>query len=414
MKHGLFLALTLASAPMISIDAAQAPAQRPVPKSAPPDAHAPIAPFVDAQRSPIVAPDANAPTTASADAAPTAPIEPWKEKLADGLAEVRRLVEKKEPAEARELCERLVAPNALLRWKEGALADGGWRRSLARVAAPVLEFAGAEPLSAPARAEVRFASGLAAVVGEDALGAENAFASAQALAGPGELRLASGYQLATVALLEAEALREKIPEIQQKQGQGASGAPPSVPQPAPQAGAGVPNEPDPLQLARAAYLRARAKYAERLRADWRDADTRANTELVSKRLKELDELERQRKEQQKKDSKDQDPNQQKDPNEKKDDASKDPQKPKDDQERKPDESKPDEKQDEPKPDEQKPDDAKPDEKKEAQQPKLGEERELSKEELSRLFDLLQQREQQWKKLQQQLQQARRAKVKKDW
>ena len=35
-------------------------------------------------------------------------------------------------------------------------------------------------------------------------------------------------------------------------------------------------------------------------------------------------------------------------------------------------------------------------------------------EMTRLLDVLKQREQQWKKLQQQLHQARRAKVKKDW
>lgn len=358
------------------------------------------------------APD-GAPNT---DAPAPPPVEPWTGTLAEGLAEVRRLVDSKDPEAARALCERLVAPNAMLRWKERALASGGAERALARVAEPVFDALGVESLSAPARAEVRYASGVAATHAGDGRAADDAFGSALALAGPGELRLDSGYQLATVALLEAEAARLQIPELREKLG-GPNGAP-APQQPAPPAAnaqPGDPAAPDPIQVARALYLRARERFVERLRADWRDADARANTELVLKRLKELDELEKKREEQKQKDPKQNpDPKQQNDSKDPKDPQQKeqDPKdsKPKDGQDSK--DPKPDEKPQEP----EKPEDSKDpkDAQKKDAAPQPGEERELTKEEMTRLLDVLKQREQQWKKLQQQLHQARRAKVKKDW
>ena len=49
--------------------------------------------------------------------------------------------------------------------------------------------------------------------------------------------------------------------------------------------------------ARKAYLLARGHFVERLTLDPEDPDTRANTELVIRRLRELDEIERAREEQ---------------------------------------------------------------------------------------------------------------------
>ena len=66
------------------------------------------------------------------------------------------------------------------------------------------------------------------------------------------------------------------------------------------------SQPDPLQTARAAYLAAKEPLIERLRADWRDEDTRANLELIQRRLAELDEIERRREEQRQEQQQDQD------------------------------------------------------------------------------------------------------------
>jgi hypothetical protein len=374
---------------------AQAPA-------APPAKHAP-------------APSAPSASDAAPEPAPP-PVEPWPGTVTEGLHELRALAEGGDPAAARALGTRLLAPTPFLRWKETALAAGGWRRRMVQGLEPVLDALGFEALSPRARAEVRFASGVAAAKGEDRAGAASDFESARALAGPGELRLASGYQLATTALLEAEALRAQIPELQPQGAQGQPATPPGMPAlpgvPGGQPGA---EGPDPIAVARSAYLVARERFVERLRADWNDADTRANTELVMKRLRELDELEKKREEQKKQQQKDdpnQDPEQQNDSKDKQDqkDPSKDPKDPKDD----PKDTPPDQPKDEKPPEEPKPEDAEQEPPKDPPPPQPGEERELSKEELTRLLDLLKQREQQWKKLQAQMQQARRAKVKKDW
>jgi hypothetical protein len=119
--------------------------------------------------------------------------------------------------------------------------------------------------------------------------ARGAFSSARALAGPTSLRLAATYDMALVSFHEGERARAEIPEI--------SGAPPGTPPPIPVPGATpAPSGPDPLQAARAAYSKAKEAFVERLRADWRDEDTRANLELLQRRLAELDALEKQREE----------------------------------------------------------------------------------------------------------------------
>jgi len=110
-----------------------------------------------------------------------------------------------------------------------------------------------------------------------------AFEGARAQAGPGELRLNSIYNLGVLYLEEGERYRAMIPEL-------SGGAVP----PAPVEGE---EQSDPLEAARGRYLEARAWFIERLSLDWRDADARANTELVQRRLAELDEIERQREEQ---------------------------------------------------------------------------------------------------------------------
>lgn len=385
-----------------------------------------------APAAPQSAPPIAQPTPASSapDTTPSAPLPPWDGTLAEGLAEVRKLARANQLDAASALCERLLAPGEFARWRERLDAEGGWKRALTRALDPAVDALGLSGTTAPERAEVLYAAGLVSVESEQRTRGEDEFGRAQALAGPGELRLVSGFQLGTTALLEGETWRAQIPEIQAKSG-AAPGAPAQAQPPAPQPSAsnasgapGAPAEPpDPLAQARAAYLRARERFVERLRADWRDADTRANTELVQRRLKELDEIEQQRKEQQQDQKNDkQDPNSEKkqDPNSKPkpDDKNEPPKDPSEDPQQKPDQDKPDEQT----PDEQKPDDAqkpdpqKPDEKQAGEQPDPAkmEERQLTKEEMTRLLDLLEQRDEQWKKLQQQLQSSRRARAKKDW
>ncbi len=320
-----------------------------------------------------------------------------------------------------------MAPSGFARWKEAALAQPGWKSSVARRIEPLADALGLAGPAPVLRAEVHFAAGVLADRANDSTLADASFQRARSLAGPGELRGEAGYQLATRALLDGELFRSKIPEISGAQGApGTSSAAPGgspLPQGLPglpglsNAAGGAAQEPDPLTLARAAYQRARERFIERLRDDWRDSDARANTELVQRRLKELDEIEKRRKEEQKK----QEQQQKQDQKDKQDQEQQD--KDKQDQNDKQDEKKPDE---QPKPDEQqkkpedekKPEDQKPDEKKDEKAPQpqqtQAEQRELSKEEMTRLLDLLKEREDQWKKLQQQLQHARRGKVKKDW
>jgi hypothetical protein len=149
------------------------------------------------------------------------------------------------------------------------------------------------------RAELRFAEGVLAArysIGQltdeafeqAARRAQDAFSSASALAGAGELRRDATYDAALIDLWDGERQRARLPEV----GGAPTGPPP------PPAGAGDEPPPDPLELARAAYLRSRDGFVERLLLDWRDADTRANLELIQRRLRELDEIEQQREEQQ--------------------------------------------------------------------------------------------------------------------
>lgn len=133
-----------------------------------------------------------------------------------------------------------------------------------------------------------------------------AFAAARALAGPGELRLDATYDLGCLALLQAEDARARIPEVSG----AASSAPPLSGQPgsgqagAPPGAAPAP-ETDPLEEARALYLEGKTWFLERLRADWRDPDTRANLEWIQRRLHELEEIEKQRQQEEQQGDRDQ-------------------------------------------------------------------------------------------------------------
>jgi hypothetical protein len=120
---------------------------------------------------------------------------------------------------------------------------------------------------------------------EDLDAAEPHLLKTRAWAGPGPLRLDAIYDLGWIDLHRAEELYDQLPEVH-----GATNDPMSpgyVPDDA--------NQEDTLGPAKEAYLEARAHFAERLLIDWRDADTRANVELIQRRLKSIADIEEQRK-----------------------------------------------------------------------------------------------------------------------
>lgn len=155
-----------------------------------------------------------------------------------------------------------------------AIGEAGWG---ARIQGRV-------PASNEERALLTHARGVLEMQAGELAAAVEHLGSARAQAGPGVIRLDSTYDLGVLHLVEGERFRAVIPEL--------SGG---APAPAPPGPDGE-EAPDPLEAARANYLMAREWFVERLILDWRDEDTRANTELVQRRLRELDEIERQREE----------------------------------------------------------------------------------------------------------------------
>jgi hypothetical protein len=314
-------------------------------------------------------------------------------------------------------------------------------------------------LDEPRRAALHFGLGLVRAQGDDeALWPEAAgeFQTARALAGAGELRLDATYDAGVVELQTAERLRARIPEVAQALGSAATPGLQQVPPPAPpgpivppggpQPGApgATPEQEDPLPLARAAYERARGTLCERLRADWQDVDTRANLELVQRRLRELDEIERRREEQQEQQEQQQEPSD--DPSQDEEGDPKDQEKSEQDpsqqdpsqedqssqQEEQRDPQEQQEQQEEPseeqqgdpnedptaeQPSPENPQELEPPEgaeQGEAQPQAQDSERHLTREEVMRLLDRLAEMEQQGKEFEARLRQARRQAVERDW
>jgi hypothetical protein len=275
------------------------------------------------------------------------------------------------------------------------------------------------------RARVAFALGVArstAPVPEELLAAVPAFESARALAGPGSLRHDATYDLGSVHLLEGERHYRSLPEV------GGAAPQPAPMQAAPPAPGAAPEEPeDPLARAREEYLLAKGYLIERLRSDWSDADTRADLELVQRRLKALDAIERERERQRRQERDDQqrsrdgrgdeDRSRQDERGEPRagDDAN-----PRDS----PDEEPRDRPGDERPRDEEPGDEDAPQRTEEVPRPESEveppapggdpEERHLTREEVMRLLDRLRALEEQGERLRQMLRQARRVPVPRDW
>ena len=339
-------------------------------------------------------------------------VQPWKGTLAQGLAEMQRLSEQNQPDGALAIAERLLAPDGFSRWRERATAQPGWKRTVVLAADPLFAAVGLSELGPVERASVQFAKGVALARAEKRADAAPAFETARALAGPGDLRLDSTYDLGWIALEEGEAQRARIPEIS-----GQPAAVPAAPAPTPAGAApGPPPPADPLELARAAYLAARERFVEHLKAGSGDEDARANAELAQKRLRELDKIQQKREEEKQKQEQEKKDQQKKDQQQKDQDKKDDPNK---DQDKKDQDQKDADKKDSPekKPDEKPKEDKKDEESdkaKKSQPPQASKEEPLTKEEVMRLLDTLKDREEEGRKLQEQLRRSRRAKVKKDW
>lgn len=355
----------------------------------------------------ILALAAQAPLAAPADqAAPAAASAPLPEvtDLVSGLRELRALSEEQRTDEALAVGAALLAPNRVQRWRTDWEARHPWTRGALSAAEPLFELCGAGGLSAEDRGEVHYALGVALAESGKLAEAGASFETAIALAGPGDLRLDALYDRGAVALAAAELVRQ------------ATLAEPKVP-PSPHspAQAGSPGESDPLSALKQMYVRAKALLIERLRADARDEDTRANLELAQRRLREIEELQKQQQAQQ---EQQQDSQQNKDGEKQPQDPKSDSQ-PSDEQQQQSDkDQQQSEQQLSEQQQEQRGEQPEEGERKEGasdgQQVEQQEQRVLTREEMMRLLDQLEQIEKQGQTLQMRLKDARRRKVEKDW
>jgi hypothetical protein len=274
------LSLVCASAALLG---AQSPDQNAANQTAP----------VQSGRTPIAPiPAAQSPKKAAAQVPELAFSDRFALNLPDGLAKIEELTLQEDYEGAKQAGIALLAMRSFDAWR-GALdlADDSWWNPVIDKVEPLAEYFKLS-FSRTEKAHLQYTLGVVALAEEDAKTAKRKFETTTAKAGPGTLRAAASYNISTLALFSGEAWRAQMPEFG-----GQPPAPGPVAPPAPGAPPADPKEPpDPLEEARAAYLAAKAGYIQRLRLDWNDADTRANMELVMRRLRELDEIERQREE----------------------------------------------------------------------------------------------------------------------
>ncbi len=275
------------------------------------------------------------------------------------------------------------------------------------------------------RAATLYDVGVAHHRAEHGLQAIGAFVQARDLAGPGELRLDAAYNIAALLLAEAEQVRATLPEI--SGGNPPPGAiglqgPPGAGQAAGQAADEEP--PDPLDVAEQTYRGALIASVDRVRLDATCRDTRANLELIRRRLKELEEIREQREKQQQdqeqeQEQQDSEENQDGESGES-DDSQDSEQQPPEDQDSQDQESQEqeDEQEDEQQGEDEQPPQPEPSESEEEQQPAqpdaAEEERMMSREEIQRLLDRLAEIEKQARAVQQALTERRRVPVDEDW
>ncbi|MBM3989810.1 MAG: hypothetical protein FJ298_02260 [Planctomycetes bacterium] len=265
------------------------------------------------------------------------------------------------------------------------------------------------------RAEALYAIGLARGRAREIPEAVEHLHRATGLAGSNELGRAAAYNAATFLLQGAESLRAQVPEIREQ-----LGLPPLEPDPATQAqSASGAQAPDPLDVAREAYLFARRELATALRCERLADDVRANLELCVRRLRELDSIERKREEQQQQQDQRQRDEQDQQDREQGEQRQQDPsqQQPEDDEEKgqAPQQQDPSEQQ-EPQPEQPQPQqqDSQDESSKDAEPQSEQAQRPLSPEEMQRLLQQLQQIDEKAKEVEALLRERRRQPVKRDW
>jgi len=362
-------------------------------------------PQVPASPDPAPAPAAT-PEAVTTEAAP--PVERYDGSFADGAAELQRLALAGETEAALALSDALLVPGPLadLRARAERKTSGASERVLESLAGS-LNWLGLPLDESANRAEVHYARGLIHAQASELQPSNDSFELARVLAGPGVTRLDAIYNQGNLDFALGDAMRQMIPEIV---GEDAVVAKPEE------------MEEEPLDVARAAFLGARAHYVERLSADWRDADTRANAELTLRRLKELDEVEHEREEQQQDEEQDdqekkegeQDPS---DENQESEDEPSDEEGSEDQDADQPEESEEDQPEDgEESEEEQQEEGEQSDEDSEPQQaePKEEAEKHLTDEEVKRLLERLQELDDKGKELRDRLRGVRRVPVKRDW
>ncbi|MEM8713389.1 MAG: hypothetical protein AAGG01_20780, partial [Planctomycetota bacterium] len=231
-------------------------------------------------------------------------VAPWEGTLKSGVVAMAERAQAGEVDEALAVAERMLAPGGAGRLRSRL---DGWTRgaseTLLQPLSTVLDAVGVSTLRPEDQAEIEYARSAALLMGasraeEDAPGllerAQTALEKTRAAA-PGGAREDAVYNLGTLDLMAAEAVRATLPEVSGQQ----QGPPQQGPQSPPDPNAA--EEPDPLDVARAGYLAAREHFVERLGLgdadDERRYDTAANVELCLRRLRELDEIEKQREQQ---------------------------------------------------------------------------------------------------------------------
>ena len=340
--------------------------------------------------------------------------------FAEGLQQVASWAEEDDFAAARLLGQRLLAPDLLSSWRaQLELEDSKVVGPVLAASDPVIDWLGLGARSRAERAHVRFALGVIDLAEDLPERAQSEFEATRAAAEDAGLRGDAIYNLGTLALQEGELWRSQIPELG---GQPPAPVAPMVPGGPPAPGADE-EPPDPLEQARGYYLKAKDHYVERLRLDPTDADTRANTELVFRRLRELDEIEQQREEQQQ--EQEQDPDEQ--------EESEDEQEQQEQEQDQQDQQQQDQQQDgdseqEPEPQDEEPEPEEPEEQDQDQegetqegdpqeseaQPQPRDEQYLTKEEVQRLLDRLEQHEELGKQLLERQRQAQQRSSARDW
>lgn len=349
--------------------------------------------------------------------------------LAGGIGRMQQLADEDHPEAAKIVGTVLLAPDFFSGWRRELELEGeSWWLPVLEFSDPLLDFLRLNGLARNERAHVHYAmSVVEQALPEESDGppeyrtARYELEKASARAGVGSLREDATYNLGTLALQSAEAWRALMPEF--------GGAPPAPAAPA-APGAEPETPPEPLDEARARYLDAKQFLALRLRMDWHDADTRANMELVMRRLRELDEIEQQREEQE---QEQQDQEQQDQDEQDQDQEDQDKQDPKDQEDPKDSESE-DQNQEQPEdqPEPEKPEDEGEEEEPEAepeQQPEAEEDPEaetpepeegepqqeiyLTKEEVQRLLERLKRHEEEGEELRERRRSQRRPTAR-DW